>query len=77
MMSTSNGASYALRAYTVRRHGDKFYIAPTCAFEKPRWSKAYASLQAACATIARRHADEWRERDQRRSAFYGKKERAR
>ena len=71
-MSKSNGTVYALRAYTVRRKGDKFYIAPTCAFDEPQWGKPYASLQAACGAIARRHADEWRKRDQRRSAFYRK-----
>jgi hypothetical protein len=63
------------RAYTVRRQGNKFYIPLTCAFDgKPQWGKPYASLQAACAAIARRYADEWRRRDQRRNAFYRKKE---
>jgi hypothetical protein len=76
-MSKENGATYALRAYSIRRHGEKFYVAQTCAFDKPSWSKPYASLQAACSAIARRHADEWRTRDNRRSAFHRTKGAAR
>ena len=73
-MPKSNGSIvFALKAWTIKFHEKKFYVAPTNApDEKQRWGKPYASLQAACAAIARRHADEWRARDQRRSAFHRK-----
>jgi len=69
-------AIYALRAWTIKERGDKFYIIPSGAFGM-RWSKSYKSLQAACAAVARKHAEEWIERDERRCNFHGiKKETA-
>lgn len=59
-------ALYALKAWTIKRVGDKFFVAPSTAFgNKPNWSKAYASLQAACAAIARNLAEEWTGRHMR------------
>ena len=75
-MMKETGVVYALRAYSVKRLADnKWSIAPTCGFDdKPAWSKPYATLQAACAAIARKHADEWHTRNERRNAFHRKKE---
>jgi len=72
-------AIYALRAWTIKERGDKFVIAPTASFDdKARWSKPYASLQSATQAIARKLAEEWRERDERRRTFHGiKKDAAR
>ena len=59
-------ARFALKQWTLKRHGAKFYIAPAVSFDdKAKWSKAYNSLQAACAAIARKHAEEWTERNAR------------
>ena len=63
-------AVYALKAWTVKEHGDKFYIIPSAAIGM-RWSKGYKSLQAACAAIARKLAEEWTTRNERRRAHYG------
>lgn len=68
-------ALFALRAWTIKEHGGKFFIAPTAAFDdKLKWSKPYATLQRATTAIARKMADEWRDRNQRREKFYGVKE---
>jgi hypothetical protein len=68
-------ACFALKSWTIKQQGEKFVIAPTASFDdKTRWSKPYASLQAACAAISRRLAEEWLERAQRRNAFHGIKE---
>jgi hypothetical protein len=63
-------AVFALRAWTIKKSGNKFYIIPSGAFGM-RWSKSYKSLQAACAAIARKHAEEWTQRNERRQAHYG------
>ena len=68
-------ATYALKAWTVKQHGDKFYIAPTASFDdRTRWSKPYTTLQRACTAIARKLAREWQSRDNRRREFYGRTE---
>lgn len=72
-------AVFALQAWTIKESGGKFFIAPTARFEdKPNWSKGYTSLQSACSAIARRHAEEWTQRNARRCKFHRiGKERAR
>ena len=70
-MHRGNGAVFAVKAWTIKKQGEKFYIAQSIAFaEKPHWSKGYASLQAACAAIARKLAEEWTARNARRRKFY-------
>ena len=67
-------AVFALKAWTIKQHDDRFFIAQTASFdEKSRWSKPYKTLQAACAAIARKLAEEWRSREQRRRTFHGLK----
>jgi hypothetical protein len=63
-------AVYALKAWTIKKRGGKFFIIPSAAFEM-RWSKPYKSLQAACAGISRKLAEEWTTRNERRRAHYG------
>ena len=63
-------ALFALKGWTIKQHAEKFYIAPTSAFEdKERWSKGYALLQAACSAISRKLAEEWTARNARRKAY--------
>ena len=69
-------AVFALRAWTIKKRGDKFYIIPSAAFGM-RWSKGYKSLQAACAAITRKLAEEWTARNERQSAHYRSRENAR
>lgn len=78
-MTKPNGATvFALKAYSVKRSDDRFYIAPTAGFtDKPRWSKSYATLQAATAAIARQLAEEWLQRSKRQETFHRSRERAR
>jgi hypothetical protein len=38
--------------------------------DKQEWSKGYRSLQAACAAIARKLAEEWTARNSRRRKFH-------
>ena len=65
-------ATFALKAWTIKQQGEKFYIAPTASFDdKQRWSKSYATLQHACTAIARKHADEWLMRNKKRTTSYG------
>ena len=72
-------ALFALKSWTIKMQNEKFYIAPTAHFdEKTRWSRAYASLQSATQAVARKLAEEWREREARRRKFHGiRKEAAR
>lgn len=71
-MTKPNGATvFALKAYSVKRIADRFYIAPTAAFtDKQRWGKSYATLQAATAAIARQLAEEWLQRNTRHEKFH-------
>jgi len=55
----------ALQAWTIKKHGDKFYIRPTSFIRKPQWSKGYRSLQAACMALSRKLAEEWTARNER------------
>lgn len=67
-------ACFALKAWTIKESGGKYVVAPTSSFDdKTKWSKPYASLQAATQAIARNLAQEWRERDERRRKFHGLK----
>lgn len=60
-------ALFALKAWTIKQKGDKYYISPSAAFhDRPQWSKGYRSLQAACSAIARKLAEEWARRSERR-----------
>ncbi len=68
-------ATFALKAWTIKEHGGRFYIAPTASFDdKAKWSKPYATLQRACTAIARKLAEEWTTRNDRRRAVHGVKE---
>ena len=65
-------AVFALKAWTIKQHGDKFFIAPTASFDdKTKWSKPYATLQRATTAIARKLAEEWMQRNDRRQKFHG------
>jgi hypothetical protein len=55
---------FQLRAWTIKQSGNRFHIIPSASFGM-RWSKGYKSLQAACAAIARKHAEEWIARNAR------------
>jgi len=55
----------ALQAWTIKQQGHKFYIRPTAFIRKPRWSKGYRSLQAACMALSRKLAEEWTARNER------------
>jgi len=58
---------YALRAWSVKKVGDNWYVAPTACFDnKPEWSKPYASLYRATTAIARKLAEEVLTRQKRR-----------
>lgn len=71
-------AVFALKAWTIKESGGKFYVAPTAAFDdKLKWSKPYATLQRATTAIARKLADEWLQRNERRLKFHGVKESSR
>ena len=64
-------ALFALKAWSIKKQGEKFFVSPSTTFQdKPNWSKGYASLQAACAAIGRKLAEEWLERNERRRKFY-------
>jgi hypothetical protein len=78
-MMRQNGATvFALKGYSIKQVGEKFYMAPTACFtEKERWGKSYSTLHAATAAIARRLAEEWRERSKRQETFHRRRERAR
>jgi hypothetical protein len=67
-------AVFALKAWTIKESGGKYYVSPTASFDdKTRWSKPYDSLQRACTAIARKLASEWQQRDKRRRDFHGTK----
>ena len=63
---------FLLKAFAIKEHDEKFYIAPSGSGD-PRWSKGYRSLQGACAAIARKLAEEWTARNARRRKFHGRK----
>ncbi len=80
-MSKPNGATvFALKSWTIKASSDgkAFFISPSVAFDdKPTWSKRYRSLQAACAAISRKLAEEWTARNARRQKFRRRTERTR
>ena len=58
---------YALRAWSVKKVGDNWYVATTACFDnKPTWSKPYATLYRATTAIARKLAEEVLTRQKRR-----------
>jgi hypothetical protein len=66
-------AVFALQQWTIKRlNGEraKFYIVPTSAmaFRARPWVGPYRSLQAASAAVARRLAEEWLRRNDKRAA---------
>jgi hypothetical protein len=66
---------YALRAWSVMKAGDNWYVATTACFEnKPQWSKPYATLQRATTAIARKLAEEVLNRQEWRRKVYGNKQ---
>jgi hypothetical protein len=74
-MARPSPATYALKAWTIRGSDGKFYISPTASFDdKTKWSKPYTTLQRACTAIARKLAEEWTARNERRREFHGVKE---
>ena len=44
---------YALRNYTIKQQGDRYFVAATAMAGKHRWSRPYATLQRATTAIAR------------------------
>jgi hypothetical protein len=66
---------YALKAWSVMKAGDNWYVAPTACFDnKPQWSKPYASLYRATTAIARKLAEEVLHRQEWRRKVYGNNE---
>ena len=64
-------AVFALKAWTIKESGGKYFISATGRFEdKPQWGKGYKSLQSACSAVARKLAEEWAERNARRCKFH-------
>jgi hypothetical protein len=62
----STGRVFALKAWTVKSDGGKFFISPTAWFdEKQKWHGPYKTLQNATAAIARKLAEEFLERAKR------------
>ena len=65
-------AVYSLRAWSVKKSGDKWYIELTACFDgKPEWSRPYATLHRATTAIARKLAEEVTTRHKRRCEHYG------
>ena len=63
---------YALRAWSVKKFGDNWYVSPTaCLDNRPEWSKPYPSLHLATTAIARKLAEEVLTRQKRRAERYG------
>jgi hypothetical protein len=63
---------YALRAWSVMKAGDNWYVATTAFFDnKPQWSKPYATLHRATTAIARKLAEEVLDRQVWRRKVYG------
>ena len=56
------GRVIALKGYTIKTAGDKFFVAPTGMTE---WNGPYKSLQHATTAIARKLAREFTERRER------------
>ena len=64
-------ALFALKGWSIKKQDEKFFISPTAAFDdKSAWSRGYSSLQAACQAIARKLAEEWAARNERRRKFH-------
>lgn len=64
MTRLSRERIYALRGFTVKVEGEKFFIAPTIAFQnKLDWKGPYKSLQHATTAIARRLQAEFAKRN--------------
>ena len=61
---------FLLKAYAIKQNGEKFHISPSASGDAARWSKGYRSLQAACAAIARKLAEEWTARNARHGKFH-------
>jgi hypothetical protein len=56
---------YALRNYTIKQQGDRFFVAATALEGTHRWSKPYATLQHATTAIARKLQREFVGRNKR------------
>lgn len=64
MAKISRERIYALRGWTVKIEGGKFYIAPTIAFQdRKTWKGPYKTLPHACTAIARKLQAEFVKRD--------------
>jgi hypothetical protein len=61
---------FLLKAYAIKQRGEKFCVAPSAVVDKQQWSKGYRSLQAACAAVARKLAEEWTACNARRRKFH-------
>jgi hypothetical protein len=49
-----NGHIYALRSWTIKKSGDRFYVAASAQSGTHTWRGPYASLQRATTAIARK-----------------------
>lgn len=56
---------YALKSWTIRKSGERFYIATTAQEGKHKWRGPYASLQRATTAIARKLEWEFTRRSNR------------
>lgn len=45
---------YALKSWSIKKRGDKFFVAPSAQDGKQRWRGPYANLQRATTAIARK-----------------------
>jgi len=65
-------AIYALRVWSVKKVGGKWYISQAARFDdKAQWSRPYETLQRATTAIARKMAAEVLERHRRHCEHYG------
>jgi hypothetical protein len=56
---------FALKSWTIRKSGDRFYIAASAQEGKHRWRGPYANLQRATTAIARKLEWEFARRSKR------------
>jgi len=57
---------FALKGWTVKSEGGKFYVSPTACFEdKHKWRGPYRTLQHATTAIARKLGEEFNKRHKR------------
>ena len=56
---------YALKSWTIKKHGDEFFVAASAQSGQHKWRGPYASLQRATHAIARKLQWEFARRHKR------------